>query len=114
MSEGKILYIGIWLIIQASPFFFWLVLYLANPQSQIELRTQIARVKLLRWISYIGGIVFFLFCLIDHQPTRYWFFGSGVLTASIGLVFPDNWLKNRLARSQISEISPPTAITPIV
>jgi hypothetical protein len=100
MIEEKLPLVGIWLIVQASPFFLWLVLYFANPQSQKELKTQIARVKRLRWIMYIAGVTFGLFWLIDRLPNYYWIFGSGMVTASLGLEFPAGWLRKRLARSE--------------
>jgi len=36
MTEEKLLRIGIGLIVVTSPFFLWLVLRIANPQSQEE------------------------------------------------------------------------------
>jgi hypothetical protein len=113
MTDEKTLAICIVLIIQAAPFLFWLILYFANPQSRIELETQIARVKRLRWISYIAGAAFGLFWLLDQLPNHYWVFGSSVISASLGLVFPDLWLKNRLVRTEQRQTSSPTAITPI-
>lgn len=111
MSEEKLLAICIWLIVLASPFFFWLVLYIANPKSQEELRTQISRVKLLRWISYIAGVALGLLWVINQMPKNYWIFGSAVLTASLGLTFPTLWLKNRLAGVKAQTTSPPARIT---
>jgi hypothetical protein len=110
VAEEKLLAIGIWLIIVASPFFYWLVLYIANPRSPEDLKSQIKRVKRLRWITYVAAIAFWLFCLVDHLPNHYWVFGTGVLTASLGFVFPDGWLKNRLARSEQPTSSSPNSI----
>jgi hypothetical protein len=114
MTQEKLSAICIVLLIATSPFFFWLILYFANPRSQDELKTQISRVKRLRWVVYFAGVALGVFWIIDHMPNHYWIFGSAVISASAGLVFPDTWLKNRLARSQALEISSPTAITPIV
>jgi hypothetical protein len=110
MTEEKLLRISIALIVGASPLFFWLILYLANPQSQDELRTEISRIKRLRWITYLAGIAFLLFCLVDHLSARYWSFGSGIVTASIGLEIPASWLRKRLARAEQQTISSPNAI----
>jgi hypothetical protein len=88
MPQEKLLRISIALIFGASPLLFWLILYPANPQSHDELIAQISRVKRLRWITYLAGIAFCLFCLVDHMSARYWSFGSGIVTASIGLEIP--------------------------
>ncbi|MGD0732961.1 MAG: hypothetical protein ABR956_16975 [Terracidiphilus sp.] len=107
MSEEKLLYVGIWLIIQASSFFFWLVLYFANPRSQFELKTQITRIRQLRWIAYVAGVAFGLFWLIDGLRSHYWIFGSCLVTASLGLEFPAGWLRKRMARTDAQESSLP-------
>jgi len=104
MGEEKLLRIGIVLVVVTSPFFLWLVLRVANPQSQAELRMQIARMKMLRWISYIAGLALFLILLVENPLGRYFNLGSAVLTASVGLEIPMSWLKNRLARSSIPTI----------
>jgi hypothetical protein len=114
MTDEKMLAICIVLIIAASPFFFWLILYFANPQSEVALKAQISRIKQLRWITYITGVALGLFWLLDHLPNHYWIFGSAVISAPAGLVFPDRWLKNRMARSENPKGSSPATITPIV
>jgi len=110
MTEEKLLRIGIGLIVVTSPFFLWLVLRIANPQSQAELRTQIARMRMLRWISYIVGLALFLILLV-YPLGRYFNLGFAVLTASVGLEIPMGWLKNRLARSE-KQGNPSTEVIP--
>jgi len=100
MTGEKLIAICIVLVIAGSPFLFWLVLYFANPLSPDDLKKQIARVKRLRWVLYIAGVALGVFWIVDQMPKNYWIFGSAVISASAGLVFPDTWLKNRLARSE--------------
>jgi hypothetical protein len=109
MTGDRLLRISIVLLIAASPLLLWLVLYLANPRSQDELRTQISRMRQLRWISYIAGIAIWIFCFVDHRFSPYWNFGTGVIGASVGLEIPAAWLKKRLARSEEPEGSFPNA-----
>jgi hypothetical protein len=71
------------------------------------MKTQIARVKRLRWILYIAGVAFGLFWLIDGLTNHYWIFGSCLITASLGLEFPASWLRKRLARSEERESTLP-------
>lgn len=111
MAEGKLLRISIALIITAFPFFVWLILYISNPRSQEELRTQIARLNRLRWISLIAGLAIFLICALNQPSGSLWNFGTNVLLAGPTLLLPDSWLKKRLARSGQTEMPPPKAIT---
>ena len=99
------------LLICASPLVLWLVLYFADPRSQLDLTVKIARMKELRWISYIAGLALFLILLVENPLGRYFNLGSAVLTASVGLEIPMGWLKNRLARSEKQE-SPSTEAIP--
>ena len=85
MPEDKLLRMGVDLIIVASPFFYWLVLYFAGPRSQDELRTQISRIKKLRWITYNSTVAFEVLLASRPPANHHWIVGSGVLTASIGL-----------------------------
>jgi len=89
---------AIGLLICASPLVLWLVLYFADPRSQLDLTVKIARMRKLRWISYIAGVALWLFFLFEHPFGRYWNLGFAVISASVGLEIPMGWLKNRLAR----------------
>jgi polyferredoxin len=87
-------------LICGSPYILWLIPYLANPQSPLDLRVKIARMRRLRWISYIAGVALGAFSLVEYPSGKYWIFGTFVIGASAGLEIPMGWLKKRLALSE--------------
>lgn len=111
-TDERALRICIGLLVAVSPLLLWLLLYLANRTSQLDLTAQISRIKVLRWIFYIAGLSLWLVCFFDRRYGQYWPLGTVAITASVGLSLPDSWLKKRLARCEEASVKLPVSATP--
>ena len=108
MTQEKLSAICIVLLIATSPFFFWLILYFANPRSQDELKTQISRVKRLRWVLYFAGVALGVFWIIDHMPNHYWIFGSAVIVLAIDRLVPRHFSVPNFQPAKILRVPHPS------
>jgi hypothetical protein len=79
----------------AGPFVVWGVLYVAVRRMPSHLRLLMKRLRVLRWITWCLAIAFWLFTFVSASQLIRWSFGSAFLTFSIGLSFPQNWLKGK-------------------
>jgi hypothetical protein len=80
--------------ILAAPFFLWLFLYAISRYWSLNLRPLIVWIRIARWTLWgiAAGLV--LLALVKDGSTRY---GAGFFACSIGLSFPERWLKAHFA-----------------
>lgn len=77
-----------------GPFAIWAGIYLASKLSIFTVDSMFRALRVWRWITWIAGILLWLSCL---PPLRlHWFYGASATWFSLGLSFPDSWLKKRL------------------
>ena len=82
-------------LVLAAPFLIWLALYAAARAFSVGLRPILPLMRVLRWVAWGGGLVLCLASLaLNHFPSSY---GMASLSLSLGLSFPETWVKRRLA-----------------
>jgi hypothetical protein len=77
-----------------GPFAIWAGIYVAANLNIFTSGSMFRALRVWRWITWIAGILLWLSCL---PPFRlHWLYGACASMFSIGLSFPDSWLKRRL------------------
>ena len=78
----------------ALPFLVWLALYAASRAFSVGLRPILPLMRVLRWVAWGAGVVL---CLAHLTLNRFPFYGMACLSLSLGLSFPETWVKRRFA-----------------
>jgi hypothetical protein len=87
--------IGVTSLLIIAPFVLWGVLYVAVRKWSLDLRPLIPRFRVFRWVAWSCGLLLYVgYFLGAHYP---WGFPIAVVTFSIGLSFPESWLKRQYA-----------------
>jgi len=82
-------------VVLAAPFLVWLALYAAARAFSVDLRPILPLMRVLRWVAWGGGLALCLAYLAHNDfPSSY---GMASLSLSIGLSFPETWIKRRFA-----------------
>ena len=98
MSGSKVLAIEIGSILVTAPMILWVALYLGSRQS-INLRALLPWIRVLRWLGWGLGILFFLAALTRNRFPTY---GCAMSAFSAGLSLPESWVKRRFAPDLIA------------
>jgi hypothetical protein len=87
----------LWLFLAGAlgPFPIWVAIYLAARQNTFTLDSMFRILRVWRWITWIAGVVLWLLFLLP--PHIRWQYGACVSTFSLGLSFPESWLKARVS-----------------
>lgn len=91
----------VWLVLLVDvvgPLATWASVYIAMTQNIFELRSMLRVLKLWRWLSWISAMLLWIAAFAPLKVP--WPYGTMVLTFSIGLAIPENWLKKRVGRSE--------------
>ena len=104
LEEARRLGIGIWMSLTLAPFVIWLALYAAARRS-FRLRPLVPWMRTLRWIAYGSGVALGLAHFTSAHFSHDFTYAAAVLTFSIGLSFPESWLKGRFPLTETSDIS---------
>jgi hypothetical protein len=103
IGASKLLAIEITSLFLALPFIVWLALYIAARWWSINLRPVLPWLNILRWVGWGLGVALSLIYLgLDRFPA----YGGAMITFSIGLSFPQGWVKRRFAPELIEPNSP--------
>jgi uncharacterized protein involved in cysteine biosynthesis len=83
------------LLVVSAPFVVWLLLYLASHWWSADLRPASSWLRVLRWLTWIAGLALML---VSLAPNHLLFsYGAAISSFSMGLSFPEDWVKRRLA-----------------
>jgi hypothetical protein len=93
MSGSKVLSLEIGSLLITAPMIVWFSLYVAALQS-MKLRPVLPWLRVLRWVGWGLGIVFFLAALARNSFPTY---GCAMSAFSAGLSLPEGWVKRRFA-----------------
>jgi hypothetical protein len=94
MSTRHVLMLVFMLVVGLlGPFAVWAGIYLAVKYNRFTLQSMLRVMRVWRWISWSTGALLLLGTLILNLPLAY---GLSITTFSIGLSFPQSWLKQRL------------------
>jgi hypothetical protein len=92
---SKLLVIGISSLLIIAPFIFWGALYVAVRKWSLDLQSLAPRLKGFRWVVWSCGLLLYIgYFAGGHFP---WVYPISVVTFSIGLDFPERWLKGQFA-----------------
>lgn len=95
IGASKVLAIEISSPLIALPFIVWLALYVAARWWSINLRPVLPWLNILRWVGWGFAITLLTLSLArDHFPMVY---GQAMALFSLGLSFPQSWVKRRFA-----------------
>ena len=102
IDGSKLLRIATFWAISGSSFLVWSALYAVNRWWFADLAFVLPWVRALRWITYFsGGVLGLVELALGHMPI----YGFGIQMFSLGLQFPERWLKNRFTLNP--SIDPP-------
>jgi hypothetical protein len=106
LQGAHVLGIGIFVFLTLAPFVIWAALYGAERWWSFGLRQVVPWIRTLRWIAYGSGVALgvahFASAHFSHDLT----YATAVLTFSLGLSFPENWLKHKVLPTGISGANP--------
>jgi len=92
---SKLLVIGISSLLIIAPFIVWAALYVAVSKWSLDLQSLVPWFRGFRWVVWSCGL--FLFIGYFAGGHFRWVYPSAVATFSVGLVFPEKWLKEQFA-----------------
>ena len=82
-------------LLLVAPFVVWGALRLAARNPKRDLRPLLPWLKGFRWLAWSCGLLpYGAYFLGDHIP---WAYAAAAVTFSIGLSFPERWLKEHSA-----------------
>jgi len=85
-----------------GPFLLWIAIFSATKLSVFDLHSMLRVVKVLRWLSYATGAMLWL---CHYSPLHLsWGYGWAAVMFSLGLSFPEFWLKSCLLNTQTSVV----------
>ena len=91
---SKLLVIGISSLLIIAPFIVWGALYVAVRKWSLDLQSLVPWLRGFRWVVWSCGLLFYIgYFAGGHFPRVY---AGAVATFSIGLYFPEKWLKEQL------------------
>jgi hypothetical protein len=109
-TEGaRMLAIWICLPLIIAPFFLGFALKAAARRWVLDLRPIYPLIKALRWTAWISGAVLWVIHLTGPLFRGEWAYGMALIAFSIGLSFPERWLKERLAQTESPDNSGPSS-----
>jgi len=95
IGASKVLVIELILGFNALPFLVWLALYVAARWWAVNLRPVLPWLNILRYVGWGFGVALLTLSLArDHFPM---FYGLAMTIFSLGLSFPQSWVKRRFA-----------------
>jgi hypothetical protein len=94
IDSSKLLAIETFSVFSVLPHIIWLALYGASRRWPIDPRPVLKWLRILRWVGWGIAIPLGLLGLARNQFPIY---GLAMSTFSIGLSFPESWLKRRFA-----------------
>ena len=95
IDASKVLAIEISSPLIVLPFIVWLALYVAARWWSFDLRPVLPWLNMLRWVGWGLAIALLILSLArDHFPMVY---GQAMTSFSLGLAFPQSWVKRRFA-----------------
>lgn len=88
------------LVMSLMPLVIWAALGIARQVYGANLSVWLLRLRVLRWIFWIAGVAVSFVTLVSNT---HWSFsiGIGLWTFSLGLAFPQGWLKRYYARESL-------------
>jgi hypothetical protein len=91
----KLLVIGISSLLIIAPFIVWGALYVSVRKWSLDLQSVARWLRGFRWVGWSCGLLPYIgYFAGGHFP---WVYPSAVATFSVGLYFPEKWLKGQLA-----------------
>ena len=94
---SKLLVIGIRSLLIIAPFIVWGALYVAVRKWSLDLQSLVTWLRGFRWVVWSCGLLLFIgYFAAGHFP---WVYAISVVTFSIGLSFPERWLKEQFPPS---------------
>jgi len=105
LEGARLLGIGIWIFLILAPFVIWLALYVAARWWSFGLQPLVPWMRTFRWITYGSGIALGLAHFTSAHFYHDFTCAAAVLTFSIGLSFPENWLKSQCPGTATPKIS---------
>jgi hypothetical protein len=92
---SKLLVIGIASLLSVAPFIVWGALSVVMRKWSLDPRSLMPWLRGFRWVVWSCGIVLWVGYLVrPHFP---WVYPCAVGTFSVGLIFPEKWLKEQPA-----------------
>lgn len=87
----------VWFILAwtLAPFLIWAAIYLAARQNIFTRDSMFRVLRVWRWIAWTVAVGLWLFFLLP--PHIHWQYGACANMFSLGLSFPESWLKARLS-----------------
>lgn len=86
-----------------GPFIVWLGLYI-GAKSDLQLRPTLALIRVVRWIGWILAVALFVVHLVNEDFHSA--YSIALFTFSIGLSFPEQWVKKHFTPELIEPDSP--------
>lgn len=83
------------------PFVIWIGIHMAMQQDIFTPRSIFRVIRVSRWISYTSAILLWA-CWLLLQLKWLWLYALSISEFSIGLSFPEHWLKRRLNSSDLT------------
>jgi hypothetical protein len=83
-----------------GPFVIWAVVYAATERNAFTVDSMLRVLRILRWVTWIAAGLLWVSCLPPFHLL--WFYGASISTFSVGLSFPEGWLKGRLSSPNIT------------
>ena len=93
-GRERLLFCEVLLLI--SPFVLWATLSAAARREKSIPRFILPLLRALRWFGWISGAVILIVGGLDFYGFHGWPYGIALVTFSIGLSFPESWVKQRL------------------
>jgi hypothetical protein len=85
------------------PFAIWIGIYIATERDILAPHSMFRVIRAWRWISYVAAALLWACWLVFHLKSRWlWLYGASISTFSIGLSFPERWLKARISSSDLT------------
>ena len=90
---SKLLVIGIRSLLIIAPFIVWGALYVAVRKWSLDLRSLLPWLRGFRWVVWSCGLLLYIGYFAGGQFP--WVYAISVVSFSIGLSFPERWLKEQ-------------------
>jgi hypothetical protein len=95
LDWSKLLVIGSTSLLIIAPFVVWGALYVAVRKWSLDLQSLVPWLRGFRWVVWSCGLLLYIGYFVGgHFP---WVYPASVATFSVGLVFPEKWLKGQFA-----------------
>ncbi len=91
----RLVFLSLVAMILLAPFAIWAGVYAALRQGQFTPESMFRVLRAWRWIAWIAAVLLALSSLPPFHLLP-WLYFAGASTFSLGLSFPEAWLKKRL------------------